>query len=404
MRSLTRQACHPTSAGLKRGFTLLAVLLLGVAPGCSWARQESTVAEEPGVRRTVLVRGLEHPWGLAWLPDGDLLITERPGRLRLVRQGVLDPRPIAGLPPLLAMGQGGLLDVAVHPRFASNQLVYFTYVAGDAESNQTQVGRARLRDHRLEELSVIHRVRPPKPGGQHFGSRLLFLPDGTLLVSVGDGGNPPIQSEGKAIRLQAQNKASGLGKILRLNDDGSIPGDNPFRSDPGADPAVWSLGHRNIQGLAFDPLRQRIWASEHGARGGDELNQLMAGGNYGWPVVTHSREYFGPEISSLRSAPGYEDPRLVWTPAIAPSGLAMGSGRAVRAWKGDLFAGGLVSRDVRRIQLSPSGEVLEQSSLAVGARVRAVSEGPDGHLHVLTDEASDGALIRLEPAGSSGTP
>ncbi len=384
---------------------LLAVWVLGVTPGCSWAKPEATTtATETDLRRTVLVRGLEHPWSLAWLPNGDLLITERPGRLRLVRQGVLDPRPIAGLPPLLVLGQGGLLDVAVHPRFASNQLVYFTYAAGDAQANQTRVARARLIDHRLEELTLLHAVTPAKSGVQHFGSRLLWLPDGTLLVSVGDGGNPPIELDGRAIRLQAQNRGSGLGKILRLNDDGTIPADNPFRSDPGADPAVWSLGHRNIQGLAFDPLHRRIWASEHGARGGDELNLVVAAGNYGWPTVTHSREYSGPEITSLRSAPGLVDPRLVWMQAIAPSGLAVGSGRAVKAWKGNLFAGGLVSGDVRRLQLSPSGEVLRQSSLPVGDRVRDVREGPDGHLHVLTDGAGDGALIRLEPAGSSASP
>jgi glucose/arabinose dehydrogenase len=382
---------------------LLVVLVLGVAPGSCSAKPEAT-AKESGLRRTVLVRGLEHPWSLAWLPNGDLLITERPGRLRLVRQGVLDPRPIAGLPPLLVLGQGGLLDVAVHPRFASNQLVYFTYAAGDAQANQTRVARARLIDHRLEELTILHAVTPAKSGGQHFGSRLLWLPDGTLFVSVGDGGNPPIELDGRAIRLQAQNRGSGLGKILRLNDDGTIPADNPFRSDSGADPAVWSLGHRNIQGLAYDPLHRRIWASEHGARGGDELNLVVAAGNYGWPTVTHSREYSGPEITSLRSAPGLVDPRLVWMQAIAPSGLAVGSGRAVKAWKGNLFAGGLVSGDVRRLQLSPSGEVLRQSSLPVGDRVRDVREGPDGHLHVLTDGAGDGTLIRLEPAGSSTSP
>ncbi|MCT0219764.1 PQQ-dependent sugar dehydrogenase [Synechococcus sp. CS-1329] len=390
---------------LPSGAGLLAALILAVAPGCSWARPEAPVAEaavnEGGVRRTVLVRGLEHPWGLAWLPAGDLLITERPGRLRLVRQGVLDPRPIAGLPPLLAMGQGGLLDVAVHPRFARNQLVYLTFSAGEAQANQTRLVRARLVDHRLEDLTLLYAVTPLKPGSQHFGSRLLWLPDGTLLLSVGDGGNPPIELEGQAIRLKAQSKASGLGKVLRLNDDGSIPADNPFRSDPDADPALWSLGHRNIQGLAHDPLQGRIWSSEHGARGGDELNLLVAAGNYGWPAVSHSREYSGPEITPLRSAPGFVDPRLVWTPAIAPSGLAVGSGRAVAAWKGNLFAGGLVSRDVRRIELGPGGEVLRQSVLPVGQRVRDVREGPDGHLHVLTDGAGDGALIRLEPAESA---
>lgn len=340
-----------------------------------------------------MVRGLEHPWGMDWLPDGSLLITERPGRLRIVRNGVLDPVPITGVPQVLAAGQGGLLDVSVHPRFRENRFVYLTYAAGTPEANHTRLARARFDGRSLGPLEVIFSVPQRKSGTQHFGSRILWLPDGTLLLAIGDGGNPPVALDGELIRLQAQKPGSALGKILRLNDDGSPAAGNPLRNAA----AVWSLGHRNIQGLARDPLTGQVWASEHGARGGDELNRIKPGLNYGWPLVTHSREYFGPAISDRPTAPGLEDPRRVWTPAIAPSGLAVASGRRVPAWRGQLFAGGLVSGDVRRLRLDPQGRVLAEDKIAIGARVRDVREGPDGFLYVLTDEAPDGRLIRLEP-------
>ena len=356
----------------------------------------SQAPEASGFRRTVLVRGLEHPWGLAWLPDGDLLITERPGRLRIVRDGVLDPVPITGVPEVLAAGQGGLLDVSVHPRFAENRLVYLTYAAGTPEANHTRLARARFDGRALSQLEVIYAVPQRKSGTQHFGSRLLWLPDGTLLLAIGDGGNPPVQLEGALIREQAQNRGSALGKILRLNADGSPAAGNPFQGEPGALPELWSLGHRNIQGLAYDPAARRVWASEHGARGGDELNLVNPGGNHGWPLVTHSREYFGPEITPRRSAPELVDPRRVWTPAIAPSGLAVASGR-VPQWRGELFAGGLVSGDVRRLRLDPQGRVVAEERIPIGQRVRDVREGPDGYLYVLTDTAADGQLVRLQP-------
>jgi len=355
------------------------------------------VPRAAGFRQTVVVRGLEHPWGMAWLPDGGLLISERPGRLRLVRNGVLDPSPIPGVPQVLAAGQGGLLDVSVHPRFAENRFVYLTYAAGTPEANHTRLARARFDGRSLGPLEVLFAVPQRKSGTQHFGSRILWLPDGTLLLAIGDGGNPPVELDGQLIRLQAQKRGSALGKILRLNDDGTPAAPNPFRTGAGATASVWSYGHRNIQGLARDPISGQVWASEHGARGGDELNLIRPGLNYGWPLVTDSREYFGPAISDRRSAPGLEEPRRVWTPAIAPSGLAVASGRRVPAWRGQLFAGGLVSGDVRRLRLDPQGQVLAEDAIPIGARVRDVREGPDGFLYVLTDEAPDGRLIRLEP-------
>jgi glucose/arabinose dehydrogenase len=223
---------------------------------------------------------------------------------------------------------------------------------------------------------------------------------GALLLAIGDGGNPPIELEGQPIRTQAQNPLSALGKVLRLNADGSPARGTPFTAKPGTLPGLWSLGHRNIQGLALDQRTGRVWASEHGARDGDELNRIEAGVNYGWPRVTHSREYFGPPIAPATSAPGLRDPVLVWTPAIAPSGLAVYDGDRYPGWRGDLFAGGLVSRQVHRLRLDPEGSVTPQQEIPIGARVRDVRQGPDGFLYVLTDGAGDGQLLRLEPIGA----
>lgn len=349
-----------------------------------------------GYRQTTVVEGLERPWGMAWLPDGTMLITEKAGRLRLLRNGVLEPTPIAGVPEVMSAGQGGLLDVSLHPRFAENRLVYLTYAHGTPDANRTRLARARFDGKALQDLRVIFEVSQTKPDTQHFGSRILWLTDGTMLVAFGDGGNPPVRLEGDLIRKQAQNLRSRLGKIVRLNDDGSIPRDNPLVANANADPAIWSYGHRNTQALAFDPGTQRVWQTEHGARGGDELNLVEAGKNYGWPIVTHSQEYAGGEISQERSRPGMVDPKVFWTPAIAPSGLAFYTGDRFPAWKGNLFAGGLVSQDVRRIELDAAGTVLKQEAIGIGQRVRDVRQGPDGLLYILTDE-SNGKLIRLEP-------
>jgi glucose/arabinose dehydrogenase len=244
---------------------------------------------------------------------------------------------------------------------------------------------------------VIFEATPAKAGGQHFGSRLAWLPDNTLLVSIGDGGNPPLTLNGDLIRKQAQNRRAHLGKIIRIQDDGTIPSDNPWAKDHNAAPAVWSLGHRNIQGMAFDPIHQRLWATEHGARGGDELNLVQKGNNYGWPTVSHSREYAtGQPVAQQTSQTGLIDPKLVWTPSIAPSGLAVYTGDRFPEWRGSLLAGGLVSQDIRRIQIDETGAVVDEQRLPIGQRVRDIRQGPDGLLYVLTDEDS-GQLLRLSP-------
>lgn len=360
--------------------------------------ETGAIAQAPqSIEPVTLVEGLEHPWGIDWLPDGTMLVTERPGRLRVIRDGQLDPNPVPGVPSVLAVGQGGLLDVAGHPQFAENPWVYFTYASGTARANQTRVARARFDGSALSDWTVIFEVERDKSDGQHFGSRLAWLPDGTLLVSIGDGGNPPVRLDGELIRNQAQNLGTRFGKVVRLNADGSIPSDNPFVNTPDADPAIWSYGHRNIQGLALDPATNQIWVTEHGARGGDELNAVQPGSNYGWPVVTHSREYWGGQISAEQSRPGMVDPLVVWTPAIAPSGLAVYRGDRYPQWQGQLFAGGLVSQDVRRIELDANGNVINETPIDIGQRVRDVRQGSDGLLYILTDE-SNGRLVRLEPS------
>ncbi|MEM6611126.1 MAG: PQQ-dependent sugar dehydrogenase [Cyanobacteria bacterium P01_C01_bin.72] len=381
--------------------------------GCSWLKNptsassgDNLAANNPlfspdnlvtaqNFKLKTVLEGLEHPWSIAWIPDGSMLITERPGRLRIARNGVLNSQAISGVPEVLAGGQAGLMDVALHPDFSSNRLVYLTYAHGNRSANQTRIARAEFDGAALNNLEVIFEVNPVKNGRQHFGSRIVWLPDKTMLVSIGDGGNPPIQLDGNLIRRQAQNLSVPLGKVIRLNDDGSIPADNPSFDSAATEPAVWSYGHRNIQGLAFDSSRNRLWATEHGSKGGDELNLLAAGKNYGWPEVTYSEEYTGGQISAERSRPGMIDPKVVWTPAIAPSGLAVYTGDLFSQWQGDLFAGGLVSRDVRRLDLDEEGNILQEESIYIGQRVRDVRQSPSGMLYVLTDEAN-GQLLQIE--------
>lgn len=357
-----------------------------------------------GWRSTPLIVNLDRPWGMAFLPDGGLLITEKRGTLRLATpEGsgfALRREPLITIPGIFSDGQGGLMDVALHPRFAENNWVFLTYSAGTREANRTVLARGVLREGAFTDLTTLWEVSQPKPGGQHFGSRILFLPDGSMLVAIGDGGNPPVRLDGGLIRDNAQNLKSHYGKVVRLTDEGRPAEGNPFAGRPDADPAVWTLGHRNIQGMAIDPASGRVWATEHGARGGDELNLLVAGTNYGWPKATYSIEYWGPRISEHEALEGMADPVAVWTPCIAPSGLVFYTGDKFPAWRGNLLAGGLVSNDVRRVVLDdPAGaspRMVNQDRLRFDGRVRDVRQGPDGLIYVLTDERP-GKLIRVEP-------
>lgn len=386
-----------------QGRRIACLLLASLVPlsGCSRETgpvpATGDVPEAEGWSIETVVSGLKHPWGIAWLPDGSALITERPGRLRHLRDARLDPSPIPGTPEVLADGQGGLLDIALHPDFEDNRLVYLTFAAGTRSANRTALARGRYVDGRLQDTEVIFQNPDLKNDVQHFGSRILWLADGTLLISIGDGGNPPIAFAGANIRNQAQNPGTLFGKILRLDADGAPAPGNPFDehqgSPPGARPEIWTLGHRNIQGLALDPDTGRVWANEHGARGGDELNLIQGGANYGWPEVTYSMEYWGPEIADETTRPGMLDPKVVWTPSKAPSGLAFYTGNRYGDWKGDLFSGALKFGEVRHIDLDGE-QVLGEEKLTIGARVRALSQGPDGYLYILTDEPN-GRLLRL---------
>lgn len=371
---------------------------------------------------SIMVGELRHPWAITWLPGGNdgkgggggggasgslpMLITERgrgefAPRMLHVSADFQQVEPVEGLPnDILPVGQGGLMDVAAHPDFAKNRLVYFTYSSGTRSNNFTRLSRAKLTgspgSFKLEAVQELYSVDQSKSGGQHFGSRILFLPDGTLLLTIGDGGNPPTKLGDANIRDQAQNKASALGKVLRLTDEGKPAAGNPFADDKAAKAEVFSLGHRNIQGIARDPASGRIYVNEHGARGGDELNLVEAGKNYGWPLVTYSTEYWGPRISEQTAGEGYVDPLVVWTPAQAPSGLVLYTGDRYPAWKGNLFSGGLISQEVRRITLDKDGKPTGQTALRIGQRVRDVRQGPDGLLYVLTDDDTHGRLIRID--------
>jgi glucose/arabinose dehydrogenase len=344
-------------------------------------------------RLTTVAEGLQSPWTLAFLPGGEMLVSERDnGQLRLIRDGELLPDAIQGTPRVAAQGQGGLLDIAVHPDFASNRLVYLSYAASGEGGRGTQVMRARLEGGALTEVEVIFRVSPKTSGSAHYGSRLLFAPDGTLFVTLGDR---------FSFMQQAQNTANHLGTVVRINDDGSVPADNPFVGDVDARPEIYSYGHRNSQGIALRPGTNEIWQHEHGPRGGDEVNILTAGANYGWPAITYGIDYSGAIISDKTEAPGMEQPVVYWVPSIAPSGMAFYDGDKFPAWRGDLFVGALAGVHLRRLKLDDR-RVVEQERLleALDERIRDVRAGPDGYLYIVTDDPGNGRVLRLEPAAS----
>ena len=371
---------------------LMAIALGPIALGAQ-SPPSGAVSEIKGWRAVRVADGIEHPWGMAWLPDGRALITAKEGQLYLLADGKAQRVETQGLPRVFDSGQGGLMDIAVHPSDAAR--IYMTVSTGSSEQNRTTLVRGVFRDGRVSAIETLFQVDPPKSGAQHFGSRLLWLPDGTLLMTIGDGGNPPQRVGGMLAREQAQNLQSHLGKVLRLTDEGKPAPDNPLAKRPQARPEIWSYGHRNIQGIARDPESGRLWANEHGPYGGDEVNLLEAGRNYGWPLQSLGRDYRSREPIGQPSVPGMVDPLVVWSPSKAPSGLAFYTGQRYGDWKGSLFSGGLVTRDVRRLLLDEQGRVTGQERLSIGGRVRDVRQGPDGYLYVLTDE-SNGKVLRIE--------
>ncbi len=366
-----------------------AILALAAALPALPVAAQTVRSEEHAFRVVEIVRGLEQPWSLAFLPDGRLLVTEKAGRLRIVKDGRLEPQPVAGLPEVTVHGQGGLLDVALHPRFAENSLVYFTYAARGADGVGTEVARGRLAGNRLENVQVIFRQSPKGSRGQHFGSRLVFDRAGLLYITLGDRGE----------MNRAQKPDDHAGSVIRLHDDGRVPKDNPFVGKPGWKPEKYTLGHRNQQGAALHPVSGALWTHEHGPQGGDEVNIIRAGANYGWPVITYGANYgTGTRIGEGTAKPGMAQPIHTWVPSIAPSGMAFYSGDRFPKWRGDLFVGALKDQMLVRLKLD-GDKVVHEERLLKGAlgRIRDVRAGPDGFLYLLNDE-SRAVLVRLEPA------
>lgn len=340
--------------------------------------------------------GLEHPWSLAFLPDGRMLVTERPGRLRVISPEGTKSAPIRGLPKVDSRNQGGLLDVVLDPSYATNLLIYFSYSEPREGGNGTAVARARFLGDRVENVDVIWRMKPTLDSTMHFGSRLVFARDGTLFITTGERSI----LEG---RKQAQWLSSDFGKIVRINSDGTIPKDNPFIGKKDALPEIYSYGHRNIQAAALHPETGQLWEVEHGARGGDEINVIEKGKNYGWPTITYGIEYSGNKIGKgITQAPGMEQPIYYWDPVIAPSGMAFYTADLFPAWKGSLFVGGLAPKYVARLTLEGNRVTGEERLLQGKARFRDVRVGPDGALYLLTDE-DNGELLKLVPAEGRGS-
>lgn len=349
-------------------------------------------AQAANYRVETVVTGLVHPWSLAFLPDGRMLVTERPGRLRVIEPGPdgllqLRPDPVAGVPPVLARGQAGLFDVVLDPEFVNNRRVLLSFSHGTPESNHLRVVSAKFDGRQLQDVRPIFTSQPAKSDTQHFGGRMAWLTDGTLLFGMGDG---------NLERTDAQRVHTHLGKLLRIKSDGSVPGDNPFVQRAGALPEIYSIGHRNPQGMVV--VKGVPYSHEHGARGGDELNRIEPGANYGWPITTGGIDYTYSRITPYRTLPGIQPPVVEWTPSIAPAGLAWYDGTMFPQWRGSLFVAALVERSVRRVPMvngvpGPQ-EVLFQE---IGERIRDVRMGPDGAIYLLTDSPS-GRVLRVVPS------
>ncbi len=389
-RGLLRRTAPVTTAAaslLRPAVPLvLSFLLLPACQGGAEQTERHASREHP-FRVVPVATGLERPWAVAFLPGGGMLVTERPGRLlRVGADGSV--RSVRGIPPVAAVGQGGLMDLVLDPGFADNRTIYFSYTEEvEGGGLRTAVARAELAGDRLVSVRRIFAMNRASSDGRHFGSRLAFLPDGDLLVTVGDRGE----------RHRAQDPSDHAGSVLRIRPDGSPSPRTAALAIPGAAPEVFTFGHRNPQGLALHPATGAIWIHEHGPRGGDEVNVLRGGANYGWPVATHGREYVGGSIGVGSEAPGMEPPLLHWTPSIAPSGMAFYTGTEFPRWRGDLFVGALAGRHLRRIVVRGRAVVLQEALLEDRlGRIRDVRQGPDGRLWLLTDERR-GALYRIEP-------
>ena len=372
-----------------RGLNILLWSLAALTP--SWAQDRSSVitSEKHAFRVVTLLPGLENPWSVAFLPDGRMLVTERAGRLRLVGSDFrLAPQPIEGLPEILERGQGGLFDVVLHPQYAQNGWIYWAYNAPGPGGWGTALARGKLQGQRMTEVQVLFSMQPKTRSSQHFGGRIVFDKAGTLYLTLGDRGD----------KDRAQKLDDHAGSVIRLHDDGRVPADNPFTKRSGALPEKWTLGNRNMQGAALHPQTGELWTHEHGPQGGDEVNVMRSGLNYGWPVITFGVNYgLGTRIGEGQSKPGMAQPLHVWVPSIAPSGMAFVSGPQFPQWQGDLLVGALRGQMLVRLVLDGE-KVLREERLLQGrvGRIRDVRMGPDGFIYLLSD-GPDGALMRLEP-------
>ncbi|WP_269930570.1 PQQ-dependent sugar dehydrogenase [Aminobacter sp. HY435] len=369
--------------------TALSLVLVALAATEALAESRTFDTEAVKVRADIVAQGLEHPWGLAFLPDGDALVTEREGRIRILTKDGLSA-PVTGVPKVAVGGEGGLLDIAVARDFDKSGLIFFAYADAGPGGVGTSVARARLvregPDARLDDLKVIFSTPRMGRARTHFGTRIVVNDDGTLFLTPGDLGRSD----------RAQDMQDTAGAVVRINQDGSVPADNPAVDGKAMAPEIWSKGHRNIQGAAIDPVLGGLVTVEHGARGGDEVNHPEAGKNYGWPVVTYGVDYSGKKIGIGTHAPGYEQPLYYWDPSIAPSGLVSYQGRMFPEWKGDLLVGALKFQLLSRLERDDSGQITGEEQMLQGefGRIRGVVEAPDGSVWLLTDE-DDGAVIRL---------
>lgn len=359
---------------------------------------------EHDFRVVTVVENIQHPWSIAFLPDGDMLFTQRTGELRIVRDGELLPDAVEGVPETRVINQGGLQEIALHPDFENNRIVYVSYSKPNGSRGTTALIRARLEDDRLNDVEEIFEADAWNERGGHFGAKIAFDEDGYLFMSVGDRQSPPT---GNLERHPAQDLSTHFGTIVRLMDDGSVPRDNPFVGDPNVRPEIWSYGHRNPQGLAFHPDTGDLWSTEHGPQGGDELNLILPGVNYGWPVIGYGVNYrTGTQIHPTGEREGMEQPKTFWIPSIGASGLIVYDGDAFPDWRGDIFAGGLAAthRRLARITVAEDGRVMTQESLLHGVfRIREVRQGPDGYIYLATDNRAGGLtdIVRMEPVSGA---
>lgn len=366
---------------------ILASLAAGIFAGASATAQEIVDSQSGPVTVATVVDGLVYPWGLAFLPDGRMLVTERPGRLRILSEDGTLSKPLSGVPDVFAQGQGGLQDVLLDPDFANSRLVYLTFAEPGDGGASTAVARGRLAEDGLEGTEVIFRQEPKVSGGNHFGSRLAFTPGGMLFVMMGE-----------RFKFEpAQDLSNHLGTIVRISPDGSVPNDNPFVNQDGAQPEIWTYGHRNIEAGTIHPETGALWVGEMGPQGGDELNLPEPGRNYGWPVVSWGEHYDGEDIPDPPTHPEFARSIHQWTPVISPSGMTFYTGQAFPDWQGSLLIGSLTRKALMRLTVDGQ-QVTGEEQLDMGARIRDVSQGPDGAVYLLTDH-DDGAVLRLTPAG-----